>query len=80
MAEPKNVSFDGVMKELKQRIFAPIYYLMGDEAYYIDLIAPYLYTHLKTDHPYIDNHFYPFYHPFITRNTIFLFIYTMYSF
>ena len=49
MAEPKNVSFDGVMKELKQRIFAPIYYLMGDEAYYIDLIADYIAENVLND-------------------------------
>lgn len=42
MAEQKNVSFDGVMKDLKQRKFAPVYYLMGDESYYIDKIADYI--------------------------------------
>ncbi len=32
------VTFDTVMRDLKARKFAPVYYLMGDEAYYIDQI------------------------------------------
>lgn len=42
MAESKNVTYEGVMKDLKQRKFAPIYYLMGDESYYIDKISDYI--------------------------------------
>ncbi len=33
------VTFDTVMRDLKARKFAPVYYLMGDEAYYIDQIS-----------------------------------------
>ncbi|MBO6188407.1 MAG: DNA polymerase III subunit delta [Prevotella sp.] len=33
------VTYDSVMKELKARQFKPIYYLMGDEPYYIDKIS-----------------------------------------
>ena len=33
------VTFDSVMRDLKARKFAPVYYLMGDEAYYIDQIS-----------------------------------------
>ena len=33
------VTFDIVMRDLKARKFAPVYYLMGDEAYYIDQIS-----------------------------------------
>ena len=39
MAEAKNASFEHIMKELEARKFVPVYYLMGDESYYIDRIA-----------------------------------------
>lgn len=39
MAEAKTATFDGIMRDLKARNFAPIYYLMGDEPYYIDKIT-----------------------------------------
>ena len=45
MAEAKNVSFDSIMAELVARKFAPVYYLMGDEPYYIDQIADYIAEH-----------------------------------
>jgi DNA polymerase-3 subunit delta len=38
MAQPA-VTYDSVMKELQQRQFKPVYYLMGDEPYYIDKIS-----------------------------------------
>ena len=46
MAEAKNVSFDSIMADLKARKFAPVYYLMGEEAYYIDKIADYIAEHV----------------------------------
>ncbi len=36
------VTFDSVMKELKERHFKPVYYLMGEEGYYIDQIADWI--------------------------------------
>lgn len=36
------------MAELKQRQFAPVYVLMGDEAYYLDQIADYIAEHVLT--------------------------------
>ena len=42
MAEAKNVSFDSIMGDLKARKFVPVYYLMGDESYYIDKISDYI--------------------------------------
>ena len=39
MAEAKNATFDGIMHDLQQRQFLPVYYLMGEEPYYIDLIS-----------------------------------------
>ena len=46
MAEAKSVSFDGIMKDLKERRFVPVYYLMGDESYYIDKISDYIAEHV----------------------------------
>lgn len=42
MAENKNATFDGIMRDLRAGKFAPIYYLMGDEPYYIDKITDYI--------------------------------------
>ncbi len=42
MAEAKSVTFDSIMRDLEARKFAPVYYLMGDEPYYIDKIADYI--------------------------------------
>lgn len=43
MAEKKAVpTFDGIMRDLKNGDFAPIYILMGDESYYIDRISNYI--------------------------------------
>ena len=46
MAEAKNVSFDSIMADLKARKFVPVYYLMGDESYYIDRISDYIAEHV----------------------------------
>jgi len=45
MAEPKIATFDTIMKELKAGTFRPVYYLMGDEPYYIDKISDYIAEH-----------------------------------
>ena len=34
------------MKALKEKKYAPIYYLMGEEAYYIDKISDYIAEHV----------------------------------
>ena len=46
MADAKNVSFDSIMQDLKERKFVPVYYLMGDESYYIDQISDYIAEHV----------------------------------
>ena len=46
MAEAKNVTFEGIMHDLEARQFQPVYFLMGDEAYYIDKIADYIAEHV----------------------------------
>lgn len=42
MAETKTMTYAAIMADLKARKFAPVYYLMGDESYYIDKIADYI--------------------------------------
>ena len=42
MAETKNVSFDSIMSDLKAHNYLPVYYLMGTEPYYIDIISNYI--------------------------------------
>ena len=46
MAEAKSVSFDSIMHDLQERKFVPVYYLMGDESYYIDKISDYIAEHV----------------------------------
>lgn len=36
------VSFDEIMSDLRNRIFKPVYFLAGDEPYYIDIITDFL--------------------------------------
>ncbi len=45
MADSKLVTFDAIMRELKEGKFRPVYYLMGDEPYYIDKIADFIAEH-----------------------------------
>jgi len=42
MADAKNVSFDSIMSDLKARKYRPVYYLMGGEPYYIDIISNFI--------------------------------------
>lgn len=45
MAEKKSNTFDGIMADLKKGQYAPVYILMGEEPYYIDLIANFILEH-----------------------------------
>ena len=38
----QEISIEEIIRNLKNRQYAPIYYLMGDESYYIDKIADYM--------------------------------------
>ncbi len=42
MAKKEQPTFTDIMKDLKARRYAPVYYLMGEEPYYIDRIADYI--------------------------------------
>jgi DNA polymerase-3 subunit delta len=41
--------FSQILADLKNKIYHPIYLLMGDEAYYIDLITDYISKHVLTE-------------------------------
>ncbi len=41
---------EGILEQLKQRQFAPVYFLQGEEPYYIDLIADYIEAHALQEH------------------------------
>ena len=45
MAETKNVTYGSIMRDLKAGKYLPLYYLHGEEAYYIDKICDYIAEH-----------------------------------
>ncbi|MDD3080328.1 MAG: DNA polymerase III subunit delta [Paludibacter sp.] len=38
----QNYSFDQIMSDLRRKVYSPVYLLMGEEAYYIDLITDFI--------------------------------------
>lgn len=44
-AEQKTYTYEGIMSDLKAGRYEPVYYLMGDESYYIDKICDYIAEH-----------------------------------
>ena len=45
MAETKNVTYNSIMTDLQAGKYQPVYYLMGEESYYIDKICDYIAEH-----------------------------------
>ena len=45
MAAKTTTTFDSLMKELRAGQYRPIYILMGEEPYYIDLLSAYIADH-----------------------------------
>ena len=45
MAETKTVTYESIMRELMEGNYKPVYYLHGEESYYIDKIADYIAEH-----------------------------------
>ena len=45
MAETKTLTYEGIMRELKEGKYRPVYYLHGEESYYIDKISDYIAEH-----------------------------------
>jgi len=40
------LSYEEIISDLKKRIFKPVYFLAGEEPYYIDLITDYIEEHV----------------------------------
>ena len=45
----QEVTYDSIIKEVNSRQFAPIYYLMGEETYYIDRLSDYIAENVLTE-------------------------------
>ena len=45
----QELTYSDILKDLKERKFRPIYYLMGDEPYYIDQLTNYLLDNVLTE-------------------------------
>ena len=45
----QELTYEDVMKELKSGRFKPVYYFMGEESYYIDLLSDYIAHHIPTE-------------------------------
>ena len=45
----QEISCDDILKKLKDRQYSPIYYLMGEESYFIDLISNYIENNVLTE-------------------------------
>ncbi len=43
------MTYDQIIKDLKNKIYKPIYFLMGEETYYIDKITDYITANVLTD-------------------------------
>ena len=46
MAETKAATYESIMRDMQEGHYAPVYYLMGDEPYYIDQISNYIAEHV----------------------------------
>jgi len=42
-------TFDAILKELKNKVYHPVYFLHGEEAYYIDFLSDYIESHVLSD-------------------------------
>ena len=50
MAAAKNsVSFENILQDLKNKIYSPVYFLYGEESYFIDVISDYIEDNVLTD-------------------------------
>lgn len=45
----QEITCEDILKELRAKQYRPIYYLMGEESYYIDVIADYITDHVLTE-------------------------------
>ena len=45
----QEVTYDSIVKEINSRQFVPVYYLMGEEPYYIDRLSDYIAENVLTE-------------------------------
>ena len=45
----QEVTYDSIIKEINSKQFVPVYYLMGEESYYIDRLADYIAENVLTE-------------------------------
>lgn len=45
----QEITYEDIIKDIKAKQYKPIYYLMGEESYYIDLISDYISKSILTD-------------------------------
>lgn len=45
----QEISYESILKELRAKQYRPVYYLMGEESYYIDLITDYITNNILSD-------------------------------
>ena len=43
------MNFESILSDLKAKHYQPIYFLMGSESYYIDLLSDYIASHVLDD-------------------------------
>jgi DNA polymerase III subunit delta len=44
-----NLTFDDILKDIRNKVFYPVYFLMGEESFYIDVITDYLEEKVLTE-------------------------------
>ena len=42
-------TYESIMSELRSGVYHPVYYLMGEESYYIDRLSDYIAEHVLTE-------------------------------
>ena len=45
----KEVTYEEIVRNLRNKVYAPVYFLMGEEDYYIDRISDYIIDTVLTD-------------------------------
>ncbi|HRR62789.1 MAG TPA: DNA polymerase III subunit delta, partial [Paludibacteraceae bacterium] len=45
----QNLIYADILRDLQQKIYYPVYFLVGEEPYYIDLISDYIQNNILTE-------------------------------
>jgi DNA polymerase-3 subunit delta len=49
MAKQQELTYEQIISEVRNKEYRPIYFLMGEESYYIDKISDYILDHVLTE-------------------------------